>query len=362
MKSFKQHIIWQGKQFLKEELVAFLIKRKQQKIEQWEQDILVFAIDWLNDEITTFQVNTSGSTGNPKSISLSREQMKASAKATAFALNLRAGDTALLVLPAQFIAGKMMIVRAIEIGMDLHYYPPQISTFSNIQQSFDFVAIIPLQLQYALENSLEKELYSCKKIIIGGASLHKKYLKQLRFDKSQFFATYGMTETITHIALKDLSKEEDCYYALPGISFEVNEQNCLQITSDRLPQKITKTNDVVDLKSNKSFKLFGRADNIINTGGLKVFPEIWEEQAVDVLDVPCLLTYIDDAKLGQKLVLLIESEESFISKEHILMKLSSIFPSNQLPKIFLYADKLERNSNNKVDRAKNQKMASKLIK
>lgn len=361
MKTKIQPIIWQGRSFQRKELIAFLLKQKQQEIEKWEQDIIEFTLDWLNDEITSFEVFTSGSTGLPKSISINREQMQASARATAKALDLKEGNSALLVLPANFIAGKMMIVRAIELGMDLYYLPPQINVLAHINRHFDFTALIPLQVQFALENSLEKELYSFKKIIIGGASLHDKFRKQLSFKKTQFLATYGMTETITHVALKNLGKDEDLFQALPGISFQVDEQNCLKILSERLPLKVIQTNDVVELKSNKSFKLIGRADFIINTGGIKILPEIWEAQAMKVVNIPCALTFIDDEKLGQKLILLIESKEELKSEELIFKKLSSIFPSNQLPKSILFVDQLERTANNKLNRENNRKMACKMI-
>jgi O-succinylbenzoic acid--CoA ligase len=344
-------ILWQGISYSKEEFIRLLeIQLTENSIEEWERSIFHFTLEWLDERNELFEVKTSGSTGKPKRIQLTRQQMIGSALATQTFLDLKPGDKALLVLPAQFIAGKMMIVRALEIGMDLYFYPPQVSVLEEVKRPFDFAALIPLQVQYALNKGLVSHLNGLKKMIIGGAALHPKYIAQLQTIETQIYATYGMTETITHVAMRDLKDSQSSYHALPGILFDVDENNCLQIFSDRLPQKNIQTNDVVKLLSEKSFLLMGRSDFIINSGGLKIQIEEVENKISTILDKEFVLVGIQDENLGQALVLVIQGASHSFNEQSLFEEMKNILPKNHLPKKIYYVDQLPRTANHKFDR------------
>lgn len=341
---------WQGKTYYKDELISYLQNCSQEEREDWEMDIFLFALDWLNENYHSFLVKTSGSTGKPKMISLSREQMKLSASATRDFLELKKGDRALLALPASFIAGKMMIVRALEYKLDLYYYPPQVSVVENIENEFDFAAFIPLQLQYAFDHQLEYKLSDIRKMIIGGASLSSRYLAAVSNLPGKVFATYGMTETITHIAMRDLKNHNEFFNALPGIRFSVSEQKCLQIKSDRLPESIIQTNDVVDLISDNQFILKGRLDSVINSGGLKIYPEQLEESIEKILHREVFIGFLNDEYLGQKLVMVLEKKQNELNKQEIFPLLINKIEKNKIPKQLLFISSFLRTENQKINR------------
>jgi len=350
---------WQGETYHKEKLVELLQNRLIDNIEKWERNIILFALDWLDEKKNDFQVKTSGSTGSPKVIHLSRKHMIKSAQATVSYLGLSKGDSALLVLPADFIAGKMMIVRALEARLNLYYYPPQLSVFDSLKRGFDFAAFIPLQIQYAIDSGQMDKLSRIKNTIIGGAALAPKYEGKLRQLNVHIFATYGMTETITHVAMKDLKSVHSHFLALPGIRFSIDKNHCLQINSARLSPSVIQTNDVVELISETAFKLKGRFDNIINSGGLKIIPEELEERIQSILEQEVCIAYQKDEKLGQKVVMLMEKEQLDVSG--IIEKLSAHIEKNQLPKKIINVPKFIRTENQKIDRKKMQDWIQKIL-
>lgn len=343
---------WQGHKYYKESLIESLKNRLLTKLEKWERSILEFALEWLNEQNDEFQVKTSGSTGSPKLISLKREQMIESARSTASYLGLNRGNSALLALPADFIAGKMMIVRALELGLDLHYFSPQVSVIESIDQTFDFAAFIPLQIQYAFDSGQAEKLNQFKTSIIGGAALNQYYVKKLKKMNGDFFATYGMTETITHVAMRDLKSNMDLYSALPGIQFSIDGNHCLEIKSDRLPQPIIYTNDLVELISEKSFVLKGRMDHIINSGGLKIIPEELEETISIIIKKEVFVGFQNDFILGQKVILVAEGEKGDVPL--IFTMLKGKIPKNQMPKNILFISDFFRTKNQKINRRKMQ--------
>jgi O-succinylbenzoic acid--CoA ligase len=342
-------IYWRGKAYEKAILQEFLHNQLNENPEEWERRILEFALEWLDENRQFFEVKTSGSTGAPKLIQLSRTQMTESALATQRYLNLKKGDSALLVLPAEFIAGKMMIVRAFVLGLDLYYLPPQIAVLENLARPYDFTAVIPLQLQHILDSGQQEKLQYLEKTIIGGAALSNHYISDLRKSKKQYWATYGMTETITHIAMKSLSRDESVYEALPGISFSQDAEGCLIIHSERLPEKQTHTTDLVNLISDFSFEYKGRKDHMINSGALKIIPEEIEEIAQKALEQEVFAGYQLDEKLGQKVVLVLQFGE--LDKSEILRRLAVELPKNRLPKEVLFIKDFIKTENHKIKRS-----------
>lgn len=267
-----------------------------------EHDLGVFLLDWL-DEKETIQLTTSGTTGAPKNIAIKKQSMVGSAIATGNFFDLHPKDKALLCLPAKYIAGKMMIVRAMILGFDLDIMVPT-SHLDDLlpHKKYDFVAIVPLQA----ENSFEK-LHKFKKIIIGGAKVSDHLAFKLKDIKSEIYETYGMTETITHIAAKKIG--EEFFDVLEHVNISIDDRNCLVIDAPSISDEKVITNDIVTLENTKKFKWLGRYDNVINSGGIKLFPEQIETKLASKITNRFFVAGLPDDVLGTKVVLVIEGNE-----------------------------------------------------
>ncbi|MEO1011866.1 MAG: AMP-binding protein [Bacteroidota bacterium] len=277
----------------------------------YERSIGDFLLDWL-DEKPTVQVMTSGSTGTPRLIHLKKEHMINSALATGKFFALEPKDTALLCLPADYIAGKMMLVRAMVLGLALDYVEPSSNPLGLTTNTYDFCAMVPLQLQ----NSI-KHLKRINTLIVGGAPVSRNVRAQIPESQTRIFETYGMTETVTHIAAKRLSRDDKTsnqnnhntsFSALPGVAFSIDRRDCLTIKAPKVSETQIVTNDIVVLISHTEFKWLGRYDNIINSGGIKLVPEQVEAKLSSLLDTRFFIAGLPDPDLGQKAVLVIEGE------------------------------------------------------
>lgn len=274
-----------------------------------EKLLAEFVLSWLYPK-DTMLVNTSGSTGRPKMVTMEKEKMIASAKATGNYFNLPAGTTALLGLSPAYIAGKMMLVRAMVLGWHLDVVIPNKKPLSQTKKSYDFTAMVPYQVQYSLN-----ELHRVKKIIVGGAPVSLSLEEQLQDIPAMIYATYGMTETITHVAIKKLNHKtnsdgkKESYEALSGIKFSTDTRNCLIIDAPAILNESLITNDVVELISETKFNWLGRVDFVINSGGHKIHPEQVEKILAKVIENPFFITSVTDEKLGEKVVLIIEGKE-----------------------------------------------------
>ncbi len=269
-----------------------------------EVSIGKFISEWLNDT-DVIRVKTSGSTGVPKNISLQKKHVFNSAEATVNYFNLKENSKALLCMPAAYIAGKMMLVRAMIAGWDLHTVLPAKSPLEKVTTNFDFSAMVPYQVFYSL-----KDLHKVKKLLIGGGAVTSDLEKQLQQCDTAVFASYGMTETISHIAVRSLNgkNKSEVFNALPHVSFSQTDSGCLQIHALKISEAIVVTNDVVELVSPTSFKFLGRIDNVINSGGLKIHPEVVEEKLSAFIDIPFFIASEEDEALGNRVILILESE------------------------------------------------------
>ena len=269
-----------------------------------------FLLDWLDDN-THIYVDTSGSTGTPKTVKLDKQAMVNSAIATGKHFNLNAGDRALHCLPASYVAGKMMMVRAIVLGLKIDIVTPSSYPFDDTTKSYDFVALVPMQLQNSIVN-----LNRVKTVIVGGASVSIELLNAIQKVPCKVYETYGMTETITHIATRPLNfldnKEIGPFNTMEGVSIETDDRNCLVITAHHLNVDHIHTNDVVNILSDSSFELIGRYDTVINTGGIKVFPEQIEKKLGNIIHERFFITDQKDGTLGHRVVLIIESNTNAI--------------------------------------------------
>lgn len=323
---------------------------------EFERKVVSFLEEWFSDSETVL-VQTSGSTGVPKILEVEKVRMLNSAKMTCNFLGLKKGDSAFLCLPVEYISGKMMLVRSIERKLKLTIVNPTSKPLENIEQWFDFCAMSPLQV----ENSLAKTK-NIGKLIIGGAqvseTLKKKLTQALTSSNAQttVFETYGMSETLSHIALKELFPTDENYFSvLDGIEVSKDERGCLTIFAPKLNAEVLKTNDLVELRNLESdkfdrqqFKFLGRTDNVINSAGLKICPEELESLVKKKIANEAVFIGVTNDLLGKKLVLIIEG----IQNEKLLQDLSEIsYPTkNHQPKEIIFVETIPRKPNGKIDR------------
>jgi O-succinylbenzoic acid--CoA ligase len=287
------------------ELLNFAMKLQDEGADH-EASIGEFIEQWLGDS-TTITVQTSGSTGEPKQIVLQKEHMINSAKATCTFFKLGPQTTALLCLSADYIAGKMMLVRSIVMGWNLHVVAPEADALTQYDNEYDFVAMVPYQVHHTFD-----ALAKVKKLIIGGGAISPALEAKLQTIPTESFATYGMTETCSHVAVRRLNgpAKSDGYTAMQDVEFNIDNRGCLVIDAPFITEEPVVTNDMVQLNSSHSFEWLGRFDNVINSGGLKLFPETIEEKLASFIETPFVITSEKDEALGERIVLIVENNDT----------------------------------------------------
>jgi O-succinylbenzoic acid--CoA ligase len=312
------------------------------ELPDWERDIYSFLVEWFS-ESEHISVQTSGSTGKPKIISKKKSTLINSAVMTGKFFHFAENQTALLCLPAKFVAGKMMLVRAIEWGLELDYIAPKIQ-LQIPEKAYFFSAMTPQQV----EGSLSK-LGRISNLIIGGAPIPITLEKELVLLDTNCYATYGMTETVSHIALREISVEPNsAYQILEGISIKTDTRDCLKIDAPKLLNESITTNDIVELTSPTSFIWKGRYDNVVNTGGVKVFPEVIETKIASIINSPIIITGVPSKKWGDKLILIVETVQ--LDTEELSNQLNTILTKTEIPKSIFLVSKFIRTENGKINR------------
>ena len=323
-----------------------------------EKDFGDFLLNWIDKE-STVQVKTSGSTGMPKMIVLEKQHMVNSALATGKFFNLEAGDSALSCLSGAYIAGKMMLVRAMILGLELDWVEPSTTPLLGNDKTYDFCAMVPLQL----DNSLG-QINRIKTLIVGGAPLSKSLKEKVQNVKTRIYETYGMTETISHIAVKKVNHVnavgsrqpvrqagvvENYFSILPNVSITTNERDCLVIHAPDINFEPVVTNDIVNIISETQFEWLGRYDNVINSGGVKLIPEQIELKLASILKSRFFVTGIPDEKLGQKLILLVEENNE---NYELLEKAKSLetLEKYEIPKDIFFVKNFIETENGKISR------------
>lgn len=306
-----------------------------------------FLREWFSDS-ERLKVKTSGSTGTPKTFEIEKKKMLNSAKMTCDFLKLKKGDKALLCLPTEYISGKMMLVRAIERGLKVILREVKSSPIRDLEEEVDFCAMTPLQV----ENSLDK-IHKIRNLIIGGAEVSECLVKKIAEvadeNKNKIFETYGMSETLSHIALKSIFPVcEDYFKVLEGVEISQDDRGCLVIFAPKFNSDKLITNDLVEIKNNGEFRFLGRIDNVINSGGAKIFPEVLEKLVKQEVANELVFVGVKDEVLGQKLVLVIEGKEDEEIKNKIL-NIGYEKPFHR-PKEIIFIEKIPRTPNSKVSR------------
>ena len=312
----------------------------------YQQELGNFLLDWLDDKDYLI-VKTSGSTGRPKKVKIKKQAMVNSAIATGDFFDLRPGDKVLHCLPSNFIAGKMMIVRAIVLGLELDMVEPSSFPLVDYEKDYSFSAFTPMQLK-----NFAKYLNTIKTVIVGGGRVSNAIIELIKDIKPNIYETYGMTETVSHIAVKKLnnfsgSQDENFFKTLPEIKVSQDERGCLVIDAPKLSDTKIITNDIVSIKSDSTFEWLGRFDNVVNSGGIKLFPEQIESKLQDKIKGEFFIASKQDDTLGEKLILVIEGDKNSLD--------TTIFNSLdkfEKPKEIFYVSKFKETTSGKIHRKK----------
>jgi o-succinylbenzoate---CoA ligase len=312
-----------------------------------------FLSNWF-DESDFIRVTTSGSTGKPKTIQLKKRYMINSAKATGSFFNLSNETTALMCLNVKFIAGKMMLVRAMILGWNLDIVAPDSNPLKHIDKKYHFSAMVPMQLY----NSLDK-ISQIKQLIVGGGIVSPELKERIRILPTKIYQTYGMTETVTHVALKPLNRsagstaENNFYQTLPQINISRDKRECLIIDAPLISDNKVITNDLVEIYSKNKFKWLGRYDHIINSGGIKLIPEQIEEKLASLIEQRFFVSSMSDSILGEKLILVVEGAE----QRDLLKKIATFHKENrtilnnfEIPKEIYFVKKFIETGTKKLKR------------
>ncbi|MFW5726816.1 MAG: AMP-binding protein [bacterium] len=331
-----------------------------QDLTAYGKSTLSFCHDWMQGR-KDYEQQTSGSTGKPKVIRLTRTQMQVSAAMTARALRLQAGYRALVCLSTDYIAGKMMLVRAMEVEMQAHVVPPSSQPLTGLEK-IDFIALVPLQLSSMLDENVQQnldKLNSMRAILLGGAPLSLSLEEKIRQHISvPVYHSYGMTETVSHIALRKINGKAaaDTYKLLPGIEAKQDKRGCLMVKGAVTEGRWLITNDLIEMISAESFRWLGRADFVINSGGVKLQLDQLERKIEKLLGeqglfFSFLVSGLPDEKLGQKLIMLVEEAPDNVQDSDSLRRiLKPHLSTYELPREVISVRHFVRTPSGKIDR------------
>jgi O-succinylbenzoic acid--CoA ligase len=313
-----------------------------QNSEETQSDYSKFLSEW-NNNVSFVAQQTSGSTGEPKNIAIEKSKMLASAKMTGEFLGLAKKKNALLCISPNFIGGKMMIVRALVYDLAIITAPISANPLEHVNEKIGFAAMVPLQLQTILEECPEK-LDLIDTIIVGGAPVSAQLKEKIPQGKTAIYSTFGMTETISHVALCPLHEKSEIFSAIGNATFSITDDDRLVIHAPDLGIHELVTNDVIQLINSTSFVWLGRADFVINSGGVKIHPEKVEEALRPFIQSDFIITGIPDDKLGEKVLLITEQSIDLAQLEQAV-----VLPKYHFPKVSTRG-KIYYTANNKVDR------------
>ena len=316
-----------------------------------------FVSDWQSDS-PTLLVHTSGSTGKPKPMLVEKRRMEASARITCGFLGLRAGDTALLCMPLDFIAGKMVVVRSLVWGLRLVAVEPSGHPLKGLTESPTFAAMVPMQVYNSLKVEEERRLLrDIKHLIIGGGAINRDMAEALRGFPNAVWSPYGMTETLSHIALRRLSGAEasEWYEPFDGVGVTTSADGCLVIDAPAVCAQPLVTNDIAEIAPDgRRFRIRGRRDNVVCSGGLKLQIEEMEARLQPHLNVPYMISKRPDDKFGEAVVLLAVTDDM----ESVCEVCRKHMPRYEQPRYFLAVSELPMTPTGKPARAEAMKLCA----
>ena len=322
-----------------------------------------FLAQW-NDTSDVIEVHTSGSTGKPKRLLVEKQRMVNSARITCDFLGLKEGDSALLCMPLDYIAGKMVVVRSLVSHLHLISVTPSSHPLKDVTQPIDFAAMVPLQVYSSMQEPAERErLLSIRHLIIGGGAIDDSLESQLQQFPNAVWSTYGMTETLSHIALRRISGENSSlwYSPLDGVDVSLSSDSCLEIYAPQVNPEKLHTNDIAELRTlpdgSKEFRILGRKDNVIDSGGIKIQAEEVERLLRPHLSCGFMITKVSDARLGEAVTLLVESDDAYLA----LSICKHVLPKHWVPRHVLPISHIPLTATGKPARAEAEALAKQLL-
>jgi O-succinylbenzoic acid--CoA ligase len=302
--------------------------------------------EWINPTITHIQFQTSGSTGVPKNISFKKEVIKKAIQRSNIFFNITHHTKIAIPLSINKTGGRMLLLRALEANCFIKILTPQLTYPEGTFHQMDFVSLSPNQMFHLYNH---RDLNEVPQILLGGAPLPEGLEKNIiQTCTNKVYHSYGMTETLSHIAIRSITPINQAYYQpLEEIKIKTNENNCLMIYDPILSDEWIVSNDLVDLFPNNQFDFIGRYDDIINSGGIKINPLLIEKKLASIIQQPFIISSIPDETLGEKLILIIEGEikNSIQIKEYIAIELTKYHQPKDI-----YQGSILLNAAGKVDR------------
>lgn len=350
-----------GRSFDRDLLLAYCREEKgNEALPVWKKEVFEFIHLFLDPSLGDILQKTSGTTGDPATHILRRESLVLSAEKTLDFFKLVPDDRILHCLPVHYVAGKLMVVRALVGGLHLLLTEPSGRPLRNHRDPLAFAAMVPLQVHESLVNG--DSFSALSTLLIGGGKLPHSILKKLdRLDQTAVYESFGMTETYTHFALKRVNgpQPDEGFRLLEGVKISQDERDCLVVDVKGITNGPFTTRDLVEIHAGgKSFTWLGRYDHVINSGGIKLFPEILEEQIRKLIQHNCLLLSEPDERLGNRLVLLVESTDKNPPLDAWLELLKSGLSPYELPRRIVSCREIPRNQSMKMDRRAAQKFLS----
>lgn len=327
-----------------------------EKDRAFEADYRAFFEEW-QDAAPTISVHTSGSTGTPKSINVEKHRMRASAHMTLRHLGIPADAVALLCMPLRYIAGKMMAVRAFEGQLRLLRQAPSRTPDLTSAPLPYFLAVTPMQALSLLRDDRQRPIFErIPRVIIGGGAVGPQLHAALQGCQGEIYSTYGMTETLSHIAIRRLNgpSQSESYTTLPGVSISQNADGCLVVEAPAVCAEVLTTNDICEINADGTFRILGRRDNIVCSGGIKLSLEHLESKLED-LHLPLQMTAVEDELLGEALTLL------YSERRPTEAELRSRLDRYEMPRHLLHVDRLPTTETGKPARAEARRLANRLL-
>lgn len=344
----RQCLLLEGKKYASDD-ISRLVAEGDRTCAPALWDLYLFLNEWFSDS-PFITVHTSGSTGKPKKLIVRKEQMMQSARLTCEYLNLQPGDTALLCMNLRYIGAMMVVVRSLVAGLNLIVRPASGHPLADIKGALTFVAMVPLQVYNTLQIPEEKErLRQTDILIIGGGAIDEALETEIRNLPGAVYSTYGMTETLSHIALRRLNglSASNRYYPFSSIQLSLSSENTLVIDAPLVCDETLQTNDIARIYPDGSFIILGRKDNVINSGGIKIQAEEIERALRPIIPVPFVITSVPDKRLGQAVTLLMTGS---VCVNEVECKLQNLLASYYQPKYIWIVDQIPQTENGKIDR------------
>lgn len=345
----RQRLLLQGKEYTAGD-ISRLVAEGAENCPPALWDLYFFLEKWF-DASPVIIVHTSGSTGTPKELVVRKDRMMQSARLTCEFLNLQAGDTALLCMNLRYIGAMMVVVRSLVAGLNLIVRPASGHPLSDIEEPLRFAAMVPLQVYNTLRVPEEKaRLEQTDILIIGGGAVDDSLEAEMSALPTAVYSTYGMTETLSHIALRRLNGDTASkhYYPFPSVELSLSAESTLVVKAPLICGEVLQTNDIACLYPDGSFTIAGRKDNVINSGGIKIQAEEMEKRLRPFIPVPFVVTSVPDLRLGQALTLLIAGQ---VDVRELESKLQTVLDAYHRPRHIFMTESIPQTENGKTDRA-----------